>query len=77
MKSELNQLCKTRSHFPFFWQGIEQLKNLILVNYRSTRNIFRKIRMVSFVYLFFADIQLPAVCARNIGLYRRHYIDII
>ena len=30
MKSELNQLCKTRSLFPFFWQGIEQLKNLIL-----------------------------------------------
>ena len=29
MKSELNQLCKTRSLFPFFWQGIEQLRNLI------------------------------------------------
>ena len=33
--------------------------------------------MVSFVYLLITDIQLPAVCGRNIGLYRRHYNDII
>ena len=34
--------------------------------------------MVSFVYLLITDIQLPAVCGRNIGLYnRRHYSDII